>query len=89
MLFLCFDRGSLTVTFLLLLRFEYFGLLWLFCADLGKFWCYFCLFWFALFDGFPWLPSQLSSTSVLVSIEKVSYLGGCGWVGQDGQKEIG
>ena len=43
-----------------------FWLLWtIFCGELGVLWCYFFLFWFALFEYIPWLPSQLSSTSVL------------------------
>ena len=37
-----------------------------FYADFGELWCYFCLFLFALFECLPWLPSQLSITSVLV-----------------------
>ena len=43
-----------------------------FCVDLGVLWCPFCLFWVTLFESLPWLPSQLSSTSVLVLIERIS-----------------
>ena len=39
-------------------------LLWFYFMDFVELWYYFCL----LFVCFPWLPSQLSSTSVLVCL---------------------